>query len=154
MAVSISIPTIQDYRIHLLIVLSFVSAHLELDKAQNEKPYDLKGVADLDSIAKLKKRLSNINPDKVLKISKKELLLFHSCTVLMNKFLVSKHDEVISIEILKDLPEDHILKHFNAFRDEMIRINTYLIADTEKKYKNENEMSLLRAKLAEIDFDS
>jgi hypothetical protein len=149
--VSISIPPVADYRYHLRLVLTFMLAHLRIDDNGNKGPIDFKDVVELEEVLKLTKKLVAAKPNKSFKISLTEGLVFYKCFVLMNKILVSKHDELITIELLKLLPPNHSLKDFKAFRDEMLYVNTHLIEDSEKKFKSHNELVAIKDRLAEID---
>jgi len=98
-------------------------------------------------------RLKKANRDKDFRISVNESLIFYACFVLMNKVLVSKHDETLTSVLLKMMPEGSRSKDFKVFRDDMIYINTHLIEDSEKKYKSHKELAALKERLAEIDFE-
>jgi len=149
--VSISIPPVADYRNHLRMAITFVLAHLIGEPNGVKTPVDFQGIIDLETIMKLSKKLSTAKPNKSFKITLDEGLLFYTCFVLMNKVLVSKHDEVITSVLLKMLPAGHHFKDFKVFRDEMLYVNTHLIEDTEKKFKSHNELIVLKERLAEID---
>jgi len=153
MVLSISIPPVADYRFHLKIVVTFILAHLRTDENGNKCPIDFQGVVNQESVLRLTKKLIAAKPNKSFEISLEEGLLFYTCFVLMNKILVSKYDELISIEFLKLLPQGHFLKDFKNFRDEFIHVNTHLIEDSEKKFKSHQELLALKERLATIDFD-
>ena len=149
--VTITIPPVSDYRYHLGLVTTFILAHLTGEPNGIKSPIDFQGIVDTQSVLLLTKKLSNAKPDKPFKVSLKEALLFYTCFILMNKILVSKHDEVLTTVLLKILPANHQLKEFKAFRDEMLHVNTYLIADSEKKFVAHKECTTLKERLAEID---
>ena len=154
MLVSLSIPPKADYRFHLKIVVTFILAHLRTDENGNKCPVDFQGLVNQEAVLKLTKKLIAAMPNKSLEISLEEGLLFYTCFVLMNKILVSKYDELISIEFLKPLPNGHFLKDFKNFRDEFIYTNTHLIEDSEKKFKSHKELAELKVRLAAIDLDA
>ena len=153
MSALISIPPDSDYRKHLHIVLLFILAHITGEPNGIKSPVDFQGIVEMDSVYKLSMRLKTANREKDFRISVTEGLLFYTCFVLMNKVLVSKHDETLTSVLLKMMPEGNSSKDFKVFRDDMIYINTHLIEDSEKKFKSHKELAVLKESLAEIDLD-
>ena len=151
MATTITIPPIEEYRIHLRMVLSYMLAHFIGTPDGEKPPIDFRGMITEEAINKLMDKLAKAKPAKSLKITIGDILLLYTSFVLMNKILVSDYDEIIATPLLKLLPDDHPLKQFNDFRDEMISINNHLITNAEEKLHTQKRIALLKERLAEVE---
>jgi len=153
MPTTIAIPPIDKYRTHLRIVLSFILVNFIGDHNGNIPPISFQGTANEAAVKKLLLKIARADPNESLKVTIEDALLLYTSFVMMNKILVSKYDELIATSVLQILPENHPLKKFNAFRDEMIFVNCHLITNTEERLVKKKELFKLKDKLAEIDID-
>ncbi len=139
MAATITLPPIQDYRDHLGLVISFIMLHISVSKVEGFPNFDLERMVNYEKLEKFKDKLVSANPTKPLKVTLKEMLRLYSCYSCMNKILVSEYDELMAPYILEMLPNNHPLKEFKTFRNEMIRVNCHLIQNTETNiFNNKN----------------
>ena len=153
MAIKITIPPVEDYRNYMRMVLRYMLTHFGFIGLGDLPPMGFEKLFSQADVQKFFDKLNAAKVDKPLKITLAEMLLMYACHVCMNKILVSKYDEFISPLILQQLPDDHHLKTFKAFRDEMLSLNSYLIKDTEKKMPKQKKLFELKDKLSEIEIE-
>lgn len=153
MATAISIPAEESFRNHIRIVLSYMLIHFSLIELGEFPALGLEEVLDLKVTTKFFEKLNGYPEGKPMKITFTEALMIYSAHVCMNKLLVSKYDEIITPAILEQLPQDHPLKTFKGFRNEMLNINGHWIRNTEKSLADKKLLHHLRNKLVEIVID-
>jgi hypothetical protein len=139
MAATITLPPVQDYRDHLGLVISYIMLHISVSKIEGFPDFDLERMVNYEKLEKFRDKLMAAKPTKPLKVTLKEMLRLYTCFSCMNKILVSDYDELMAPHILNMLPNDHPLKEFKTFRNEMIRVNCHLIENTETNiFKNQH----------------
>ena len=153
MASLISIPTVEEYRNHLRIVFSYILIHCSFIGIGEMPSMGFEQLFTKDEVQKLLDKLNSAKIDKPLKITLADALLMFSCHVCMNKILVSKYDELLTPIILEQLPDNHHLKTFKAFRDQMLHVNNHLINNAEEKIPNKKKLIILKEKLSAIEIE-
>ena len=153
MANVITIKAGDEYRNHLRIVLTYILIHFDFNNIGELPLIGIEKVLEQSAVRRVVNRLNACNPNKTLNITLTDTLVYYSCYVCMNKILVSKYDERITSIILEDLPDDHDIKTFKAFRNQMLSINSYLIRQLEDELPTQKKLFILKDRLAEIEID-
>ena len=135
------------------IVLSYMLIHFGFIGLGDLPPMGFEKLFGQAEVQKFFDKLNAAKVDKPLKITLADALLLYACHVCMNKILVSKYDEVMTPFILQQLPDNHHLKTFKAFRNEMLSINSYLIKNAEERMPKQKKLFILKDRLAEIEID-
>jgi len=131
-SMEISIPPIPQMRGHIILAVNFLSCYLTMIDA-GILDEELPGFIDRPMLRSITTRLDTAPADERLVVTEEEVRHIYASYLLSSRLLLTAQGEAISEMILKQLPEDHDLKSFEAYRRYMLQCNEHLIKDTEER---------------------
>ncbi len=150
---TISIPPIEDFRKHLLFTSLYVHVHSLLARLGKVPSFDIDELIDADQLNDFMDRITVAGADGTLEIDEADVVVNYTSMLYVTKLLISPYDETIMNEILHYHPDSNTWGKFEDFRKNIVRINSFLLKDTEEKFPEVTKLFEVKERLGEIVFE-
>ena len=147
---AITIPPVNDFRTHIIFVCLYVKMYNKLTEEGKIAGYSFEPVVTDESLLTVANLLTKANRKKPVEVTNTDFITIYASYHLTIKIMLSRYDEIVFDELLKEIPEHKTWGEFSAARKNIISTNMYLIKDTDTKFPGSPDLARLRRDLSRL----
>ena len=141
------IPPVTEFRQHLVSVCLLLMGYKSLRLREQVPDQGVNTFAPADKCISFNTLIRNAHPDRNLPITENDVLFTYAACYLTTLLLLSQYDQEIMDHLFRKTPEYKSWGPITHFRQNMIDANTYILKDTDKKYRKFGALQTLKRKL-------
>jgi hypothetical protein len=141
------IPPDTEFRQHLVTLCLLLMAYESLRLSEAVPDNGFNNFAPINKCVSFSTLIRKAQPSRNIPIAKEDVLFMYATCYLSSLLLLSQYDQLVLDYIFRNTPEYKSWGAITHFRQNMIDANTYLLKDTEQKYRKSGALQTLKRKL-------